>query len=423
MLRHEDNERLVRVGPDQPAGKLFRRYWHPALLSSELAKKDGTPVKIRILCEDLVAFRDTNGKVGLVDAYCPHRRAPMFYGRNEECGLRCIYHGWKFDVNGQCVDQPTEIDDRLKENIQIKSYPSYENGGVIWIYMGPKEHMPLPPRYEWMKAPESHRFVSKVEQQSNYLQALEGGLDTAHVSHLHNDRIDDPAQLVIRDPAPRIEVYPTEYGYIYTSTRTSGDNQQYIRIYHYLMPFQQMRPNLFNLFGHGELEEIPTIRGHIWVPIDDEHTTVYNWIYTYDDSIAFTPEYIEKEEAHYGRGADDYIPGTFKLKRNPSNNHMIDRHAQKMGSATGITGLNTQDCAIQEGMGPIVDRSKEQLGNSDKAIIMMRRLMSDAITTVEEGKNPKGRDPETHAVRPHELIIDEDKTWQEIINNELEEKW
>ena len=423
MLRHEDNERLVRVGPGQPAGELFRRYWQPALLSSEVQEKDCVPVRVRLLGEDLVAFRDTNGHVGLVDAHCPHRGAPMFYGRNENCGLRCIYHGWKFDVDGKCVEQPTEVDERIKENIKIKAYPTHESGGVIWTYMGPPEEKPQPPKYEWLQAPETHRFISRGEQQCNYLQALEGGLDTAHVSYLHNDRYDDPNQLVVRDSAPRIEIYPTDYGYSYTSTRSAGDNLQFVRIYQYLMPFQQMRPNLFYLFGHGEYEEIPTLRGHLWAPMDDEHTNVYNWMYTYDDSTPFTQEYLEEEETKYGHGPDDFIPGTFKFKRNVSNNHLTDRQAQKEGSATGIYGVNAQDCAIQEGMGPIADRSNEMLGNSDKAIIMMRRLLSEAISEVEKGNRPKGVDAGLHSVRAHEVLIDKDTRWQDIVGDELKVKW
>ena len=423
MLRYEDNERLVRVGPNTPAGNLFRRYWQPALLSSELKEIDGVPVRVRLLGEDLVAFRDSLGRVGLVGAYCPHRGAPLFYGRNEKCGLTCVYHGWKFDVEGKCIEQPTELDPHIKDNIKAKAYPVHESGGIIWAYMGPAKDKPKPPEYEWMRALETHRFVSRGEQESNYLQALEGGLDTAHVSFLHNDRYDDPNQLVVRDAAPRLEVYPTDYGYYYTSTRSYDDNLQFVRIYQYVMPFQQMRPNLLNLFGHGEKETIPTLRGHLWVPIDDEHTNVYNWMYAYDSSTPFTKEYIQNEEIKYGHGSDEYIPGTFKFKRNVSNDHLIDRVAQKNGSATGIFGVNAQDRALQEGMGQIVDRTYEHLGTSDKAIIMMRRLLNEAISSVEQGSAPKGVDPDLHSVRAYEILIEKNKNWLDIIGDELKEKW
>src|SRR3954454_23917723 len=157
MLKPEDNERLVRIGPGTPAGKLFRRYWQPACLSSELPESDGAPLRVRLLGEDLIAFRDTEGKVGLVDAYCPHRRAPLFFGRNEECGLRCVYHGWKFDRNGDCVDMPNEPEEsKFKHKVELTAYPTWEKSGIIWTYMGPKAEQPSVPDYEWLRAPETH---------------------------------------------------------------------------------------------------------------------------------------------------------------------------------------------------------------------------------------------------------------------------
>src|SRR5579875_720451 len=177
MLTPQENERLTRVGPGTPMGNVFRRYWLPAALSSELPEPDCPPVRVRILGEDLVAFRDTEGKVGLVSAYCPHRRAPMFFGRNEECGLRCVYHGWKFDRTGTCVDMPSEPPDSLfKTKVTIKSYPTWEGGDLIWTYMGPPAEQPPVPDYEYVRAPKTHRFVSKTLQRCNYLAALDGGV-------------------------------------------------------------------------------------------------------------------------------------------------------------------------------------------------------------------------------------------------------
>src|SRR5882757_4738149 len=163
MLTVEENERVTRVGAGTPAGKLFRRYWWPLCLSTELPEKDGAPLRVRLLGEDLVAYRDSEGKIGLLEAYCPHRRAPLFFGRNEECGLRCVYHGWKFDRNGDCVDMPSEpVGTPLQARVKIKAYPAIEKGGLVWVYMGPREAMPTPPDYEWLRAPASHRFVSKT---------------------------------------------------------------------------------------------------------------------------------------------------------------------------------------------------------------------------------------------------------------------
>src|SRR6185312_16358187 len=192
MLTKEENERLTRVGPGTPMGNVFRRYWLPAALSSELPEPDGAPVRVRILGEDLIAFRASDGTIGLVSAYCPHRRAPMFFGRNEENGLRCVYHGWKFDVGGNCVDMPSEPPGSLfKTKVTIENYPTYEAGGIVWAYMGPVEKKPEPPDYELLRVPGTHRFVSKTFEHAHFAQALEGGLDTAHSSFLHNMNLGD----------------------------------------------------------------------------------------------------------------------------------------------------------------------------------------------------------------------------------------
>src|SRR5579871_1356736 len=241
MLTSEENARLTRVGPGTPMGVLMRRYWQPACLSSELPENDGAPIRVRLLGEDLIAFRDSEGKVGLVDAYCPHRRAPMFFGRNEECGLRCVYHGWKFDREGNCVDMPSEPPDSLfKTKVKIEAYPTFEAAGAVWCYMGPPEQQPPVPDYEWMRAPATHRHLSKTFEEANWLQALEGGLDTAHSSFLHNMDLNNRAYLRNADTAPLLEVDKTDYGFRYAGIRSAGE-RNYVRVYHYIMPAQQCR--------------------------------------------------------------------------------------------------------------------------------------------------------------------------------------
>ena len=348
MLTPEENTRITRVAPGTPMGALMRRYWQPACLSSELPENDGAPLRVRLLGEDLIAFRDTEGKVGLVDAYCPHRRAPMFFGRNEECGLRCVYHGWKFDRRGDCVDMPSEpAGTTLQAKVKILAYPCVEKGGVVWTYMGPKELQPPEPDYEWTRAPAKHRFVSKTFENCNWLQALEGGLDTAHSSFAHNNHLGDKSVLRQRDRSPRIDVERTDYGYYYVSTRDMGLEGRYVRVYQYILPAQQMRANCVGWFGGKN--ETPRQDGHIWVPVDDHTTHVYNWILAYDETIALDPAWLEKREASMGRGANDLIPGTFRLKKNQSNDYLIDRQMQKTQNFTGIVGVNTQDFALQEG--------------------------------------------------------------------------
>jgi phthalate 4,5-dioxygenase oxygenase subunit len=423
VLKPQDNERITRVGPGTPMGELQRRYWIPALLSSELPENDGAPVRVRLLCEDLVAYRDSTGKVGLVDAYCPHRRAPMFFGRNEDCGLRCVYHGWKFDREGHCVDMPSEPPDSLfKSKVTIKAYPTWEGGGIVWTYMGPPEQMPSPPDYELTRAPATHRYVSKTYEECNWLQALEGGLDTSHSSFAHNNEIHDKSHLRSKDTAPRLEVYRTAYGYTYAGIRTV-DAQSYVRAYHYVMPAQQMRGRVTSRKAK-QIDAHPTINGHIWVPIDDHNTWVFNWMYSYDPAIPITEEYAIALETQYGRGPDDLIPGTYALKRNLRNDYLIDREVQKTQTFTGIAGVNTQDMALQEGMGPIVDRSKEHLGTSDRAIIVMRQLLLEAMDDLAEGKPIRGTDPATYShVRAVDLVIPPAPDWREALKDELVAKF
>ncbi|MCC2098061.1 MAG: aromatic ring-hydroxylating dioxygenase subunit alpha, partial [Hyphomicrobiales bacterium] len=347
----------------------------------------------------------------------------MFFGRNEECGIRCVYHGWKFDRHGDCTDMPSEPEGTpLKDRVKIKSYPCIEKGGVIWTYMGPKDQMPPEPDYEWLRAPATHRFVSKTLEECNYLQGLEGGLDTAHVSFLHSNRQNSDLALAAQDGSPQIEVNVTDYGYNYVSTRKAGDGKSYVRLYQYIMPVQQMRSNVL---GHGaSAQKVPKIDGHLWAPIDDEKTWVYNFMYTYDASTPLTEEYAWDYEKYAGRGRDDLVPGTFKPKANSSNDYMINRQEQKAGSFTGIDGVNTQDFALQEGMGAIVDRSKEFLGTSDRAIVAMRRLLLEATRDVAEGKPPRGVDPDHHRhARAHDKVIDASADWKAIFADEGAARW
>jgi len=415
----EDNVRLTRVGPGTPMGNLMRRYWQPVALSGELPENDGAPIRVRILGEDLIAFRDTEGKIGLVDAFCPHRRAPMFFGRNEECGLRCVYHGWKFDRNGNCVDMPSEPPDSLfKTKVSIPAYPTHEAGGLVWAYLGPPEHQTAPPDYELLRAPDTHRHVSKTYEDCNWLQALEGGIDTSHSSFLHNMNLGDNTYLRNADGAPRLEVERTPYGYTYAGIRASRADENYVRVYHYVMPAQQLRGGVTH--WQGGIKTVPTLHGHIWVPIDDEHTWTFNWIYAYDPNIPVSHEDALTSERNSGRGPEDYIPGTFRLKQNKANDYLIDRQVQKTKTFTGIKGINTQDMALQEGMGPICDRSKEHLGTSDRAIIASRQLLLEALRVMDAGGTPRAVDPETYRdIRAVDLLIPKTERWQDYMKDEL----
>ncbi|GAB7389181.1 Rieske 2Fe-2S domain-containing protein [Bacillaceae bacterium] len=425
MLKREDNERLCRVGPGTPMGEVFRRYWIAALLSEELPEPDCPPVRLRLLGEDLVAFRDTNGRVGILDAYCPHRRAHLFWGRNEECGIRCVYHGWKFDVDGNCVDMPNEpAESNFKHKVKITSYPTWEKAGIVWVYMGPPEQKPPYPDYEWLRAPEGYYHVSKTFEACNWLQALEGGIDTSHSSFAHNNNLQDKNALRTRATNPKLEVEKTPYGFRYVGIRDLKEDGNYVRGYQFIMPYQQMRGAMVR-WTDGGREEFPSVAGHLWVPIDDEHVWVYNFIYSADPAIPLTKEFIMQHEKQFGRGPDDYIPGTYKLKRNPSNDYLIDREVQRTKTFTGIEGINTQDYALQETMEkPFPDRTKERLGTADMAIIAARQLLLEATRHVEEGKPLRGTDPETYRhVRGCDKILPKGVDWREGLKEEFQAKF
>src|SRR5947207_951893 len=314
MLSREENETLCRVGPGTLMGNLMREYWVPAVLSSEIAAPDSDPLRVMLLGEDLIAFRDTNGAVGLVQNNCPHRGASLFFGRNEEAGLRCVYHGWKFDIEGNCVDIPNEpAESDFKHKVKATAYPTSEKAGVVWTYMGPPEKQPPLPDMEWMRAPAGHMWVSKTHEACNYLQAMEGGLDTSHSSFLHRDlSAEGLANPRARSTAPRLEVLNTEYGYMYASIRhLPEDKQNFVRVYHYVMPFYQLRAGgAPNTTGHTD--------GHMWVPIDD--VTCWAWNFHCSTTTPVTYERWQSYEHHMGRGlAEDFIPGTFKLKANAAN--------------------------------------------------------------------------------------------------------
>ena len=412
MLSREDNELLTQVGRGTPMGTTMRRYWIPALLARELPEPDCPPVRVKLLGEDLVAFRDTQGRIGLVDELCPHRRASLFFGRNEECGLRCVYHGWKFDVDGRCVDMMNEQEStQFKDKISITSYPTLELGDMVWAYLGPAEHAPAPPRFAWTQVPVTHRQVSKVIQETNWLQGLEGGVDTSHAPILHRLITTNssrpgfkPTNPFVRGKAPVIELDTTDYGYQYAGVRPLDEASLHVRTYHLILPFHQIRPSQTD---RGN----PLVAGHMWVPMDDETTMVYNWEYSTTEPL--TEE--DRLERRLGNGPFDVDQTTFRSRRNRENNYLLDRRVQRTESFTGIDGINTQDRAIQESMGSIVDRSREHLGPADRAVIQARRLLLQAIKTVEAGGTPPGVEPTYYALRPAEAVLPRDTDWRTLL--------
>jgi nitrite reductase/ring-hydroxylating ferredoxin subunit len=416
MLSVEENQLLTQTGSGTAMGETMRRYWIPAVLSWEIPEPDSPPVRVQLLGEKLLAFRDTSGRIGLVDEFCPHRRASLWFGRNEECGLRCVYHGWKFDVEGNCVDQMNEPE-QFKDKIHLTAYPTVELGGVIWTYMGPPELQPPLPKFEWTQVPESHRVVTKVWQECNWLQALEGGIDTSHAPILHRTlRADSTlpginfASPFVQGKAPHLVVENTDYGYRYFGVRPLGEDEVFIRAYHYVLPFHQVRP-------HKTLGGDSGSAGHIWVPIDDANCMVWNWYYSLGDA-PLTEE--DRRLRNSGNGPDDVdFANEFRSRSHARNDYNIDRQAQKTETFTGIRGVNIQDRAIQEGMGPVVDRSQEHLGPADRAIIVARQLLSQAIRTHQDGGMPPGLEGSYYTVRATEGSLPKDVDWKEALLPEM----
>jgi phthalate 4,5-dioxygenase oxygenase subunit len=428
MLSQANNERVTRTGPGTPMGEAMRRYWIPALLSAELPGPDSAPVRVRLLGEDLVAFRATSGQAALIEAKCPHRGASLFFGRNEANGLRCVYHGWKFDTAGTCVDMPTPrsaalhgagepAESELRSNISARAYPCVELAGTVWTFMGPAHARPPLQTQEWMRVPPANRDVCKQYGDCNWLQLLEGGIDTSHSSFLHRSfdaqRAGGTRAYRARSTAPTLHVLETDYGFTYAGIRPlPEDGQSYVRVYQYVMPFHQMRA-FEGFLGHA------LVSGHIWVPADDEHTWVWSWTHTANGE-PLPAEVIDAERRQAGRRPDvDVIPGTYRFTRNRSNDYLVDRGRQKSVNYTGIETIAAQDQAIQESMGPISDRSLEHLGTSDLAIIAARRLLLQAGRDVEAGTHPLGSQLEHISARPAEMLLDDGQVWHEAMRAQL----
>src|SRR5437764_2356833 len=417
MLRKEQNDLLTLTGPGTPMGRMFRSYWIPALLSEELPENDGPPVRVKLLSERLLAFRDTQGRCGLIDEFCAHRGVSLWFGRNEECGLRCCYHGWKYDVTGQCVDVPSEPEaSGFARRIKLRSYPLVERGGVLWTCMGPADSQPPLPEWEFITVPRPQTFTSKRFQESNWLQAMEGGIDSSHVSWLHRGDLDsDPLfkgargnQYNLSDARPVFEVVESPGGLYIGARRNAEAGHYYWRITQWVMPsFTMIAPR----GSHA-------VHGHFWVPTDDE--SCWAWSYDYHPVRDLTA--AEIAAMRDGRGIHvRYVPGTFRPLANKDNDYLIDRAAQKAGKTySGVEGFAMQDASVQESMGPIVDRSKETLVSTDSGIIMARQRLLRAIKAfTEEGLTPPGVALAHQKVRSAAVVLPPDKAYKDAARDAL----
>ena len=385
MLTKEDNQYLTSCSASTPMGVYLRRFWIPAMALAEIPARDEPPVRLRLLSEDLVVFRDTNGRIGVMDEHCPHRLASLFFGRNEEAGIRCVYHGWKFDVDGKCLETPNEPESStMCQRVRANAYLTAQAGGLLWVFMGPKEEAPSLPGFEWLDLPDERRYISRWEQECNSIQAMEGELDAAHVSFLHR-RVDGIADNKMAltgsyfrdDTAPAWHVTDTDYGFIAASARSVENDNAYWRMNQFLLPFYTMITSM---------PDGPRMT-RMWVPKDETHC----WVI----AVSFRPDRaLEEEELRAWRAGENthrlVHPGTTQPIETLANNYLIDRQVQKHQTFTGIAGIRAQDAMATESSGPIADRSKEHLGTSDRAVIAMRRrLMRDARTLEQEGLVPK----------------------------------
>jgi phthalate 4,5-dioxygenase len=417
VLKTEINELLTRTGPGAAAGDLFRHYWLPALLAEELPEDDSPPVRVKILSERLIAFRDSEGRYGLLDEFCPHRGASLWFGNVQECGIRCAYHGWKFDVDGRCLDVPSEPENsNFKNKVRTTAYPLVKVGDILWTYMGVPEEQPPLPEFEFARVPPEQSYTSKRWQESNWLQALEGGIDSSHVSWLHSGGLkNDPLfkgargnQYNLNDLRPFFEVAEAEGGLFVGARRNAEDGNYYWRITPYVMPSFTIVP------PRGD----HPVHGHFWVPIDD----VNCWVYTFDYHPTRALTHEERENMKAGHGVHSAnIPGTYRPIENKDVDYLMDREAQKSGEAfSGVRGIAQQDASLQESMGPIVDRSKERLVSSDTGIIKARQKLRKAIEALrDEGVTPPGVDPAHHRVRSAAIVLPQAQSFIEASRDAL----
>jgi nitrite reductase/ring-hydroxylating ferredoxin subunit len=430
MLSSAENELLTRVGPGTPMGELLRQYWQPFLRTSDLPAWNGRPLRVKLLGERLIAFRDSAGTVGLLAENCAHRGASLFFGRNEEAGLRCVYHGWKFSAEGRCLDMPNEPpESNFRDKVRQTAYPCLERGGVVWTYMGSSAGDPPPlPDLEWNMVPADQCYLALRVQDCNWTQVMEGEIDSSHAGFLHT-RLDEERDVRIglerggsrgllykmRDRHPRFETLDTDYGVAIAARRAAEEDSYYWRITQFLMPFFTLIPP----YGND-----PVFGGHAWVPIDDEITLSFGFTYHPTKplpaaergfGLGFDGRSVEglhpSPDVFLAPTSEPY--GQFRPKINAGNDYMIDWDAQRTERFSGLPGLWPQDAACQESMGAIYDRSQERLGMSDSGIIRTRRrLMLAARALREQGIAPPGvKTPQAYRVRSAAVVLPKPSGW------------
>ena len=390
MMTAAENDLLCRVEGDAPMGRMMRQYWIPACLSEEVEVPDGTPLRVRLLGEDLVVFRDSDGRLGALDEHCPHRRASLSYGRNEENGLRCLYHGWKMDVEGNVVDMPSEpAESGLCAKVKHRAYPCREAGGFVWVWMGDRDRVVSFERPAFAPTENTKVSIVRFVVPCNWAQILEGAIDSAHSSSLHSTDM-RPARVAgakatdkawfrpSTDKAPRLQVQPTPFGFRYAAIRrpiVNASTHQYVRTTLFVAPITVLIPpnDQYNL-------------ANVNVPIDDTHT-MFHFIAWNESGDGHDTESWRK---FCGAQPGIDLDAGWEPRRTLANHHLQDRQAMKLGDFTGIRGIPMQDMAMWASMGPITDRTRDRLGASDVAIVEFRRIMLDAVKNFAAGGHAIG---------------------------------
>jgi len=412
MLTPAENDLLCRVEGDAPMGQIMRHYWMPACLSEEIAEADSKPIQVKLLGESFVAFRDSNGDVGVMDELCPHRRASLVLGRNEECGLRCLYHGWKMDRHGNVVDMPSEPPESpLREKVKHRSLPVKEWAGMVWVFLGDAENVPefIPPA--WAPTADTKVSIAKIVIPCNWAQILEGAIDSSHSSSLHSSDM-VPSRVVqaeaddnawyrpSTDKNPTMRSKSTDYGFHYAAIRRpikKADTHSYVRTSVFVSPMTVLIPPnaSYNV-------------ANVNVPMDDTHTAFH--------FIGWGEKAMDEDKwrAFLGAVPGEHLDENWVSKRNQSNWFLQNREEMKEGSFTGITGIPNQDMAMWVTMGPIANRSEDTLGAGDSAVVEFRRYMMAQLGKFQE----EGKDFEKSVYRngPDEII----PSWQGIIPKEAD---
>jgi phthalate 4,5-dioxygenase oxygenase subunit len=423
MLTAEENDILTRVGPQTPMGETMRRYWLPICASSQLPEPDGSPLRAQLLGQSFVVFRDTAGKVGVLDEYCMHRGVSLALGRVEGHGIRCLYHGWKFGADGTILDTPNHCSERFKQRLKAPAYPVREEGGLVWTYIGPKEKIPPFQRYAFMNGPDENRVVIRINANANYLQLFEGGTDSSHVGILHSNMANptwmtgeftpsdedyNPGALSVADNAPTLEIEDTEYGYHYVAkrkgpTQKDGSPTHSIRITPVIFPTCRIIPSPSYQFFVFE------------IPQSDHRTSTY--------LISHGPRPVERSEILRIMGLDD---DRFWNEKNCEFNASWDNHLGQNREAmkqswSGYSGIEQEDVILAISMGPIIDRTKEHLVAADRAIVHLRARLLESIRLVKAGGDPIGvniRDY-TNVVALADTVITPDASWQAWVPNNM----